>query len=79
LGIQIYQLPEFQEVFYFPNFDSAPQVLSDVTSRQNVKASGQSTEMVEILMTSLGEKKKSPYLIVCIVCIAIQSTIPSFL
>ncbi|CAG8474587.1 7722_t:CDS:10 [Paraglomus occultum] len=63
-ALEIYQLPDFQEVFCFPNFDSLPQVLSDVTSRQNVKASGQSIEVIEILMTSLGENKKSPYLIV---------------
>ncbi|RIB01623.1 CPSF A subunit region-domain-containing protein [Gigaspora rosea] len=62
-SLEIHKLPEFKEVFHFPHFDLSPAVLSDVITRQNVKASGQTVEIQEILLINIGRQTKDPYLI----------------
>ncbi|CAG8539305.1 7635_t:CDS:10, partial [Racocetra fulgida] len=57
------ELPEFEEVFHFPHFDLSPAVLNDVITRQNMKASGQTVEIQEILLINIGRRTKDPYLI----------------
>ncbi|CAG8629175.1 177_t:CDS:10 [Dentiscutata erythropus] len=52
-----------EEVFHFPHFDLSPAVLTDVITRQNVKASGQTVEIQEILLINIGRQAKDPYLI----------------
>ncbi|KAG9306400.1 hypothetical protein G9A89_018283 [Geosiphon pyriformis] len=62
-SLEIYRLPEFEEVFYCPHFDLFPAVLSDMIIPQKNKSPGLSTEINEITMANLGGKKKAPYLI----------------
>ncbi|CAG8584006.1 12053_t:CDS:10 [Acaulospora morrowiae] len=62
-SLEIYKLPEFEEVFNFPHFDLSPAVLADFNTRQNVKSSGQTVEIQEILLINIGHRSKYPYLI----------------
>ncbi|CAG8596773.1 4454_t:CDS:10 [Cetraspora pellucida] len=57
------ELPEFEEVFHFPHFDLSPTVLNDVITRQNMKTSGQTVDIQEILLINIGRRTKEPYLI----------------
>ncbi|CAG8433080.1 10709_t:CDS:10 [Diversispora eburnea] len=57
------ELPEFEEVFHFPHFYLSPAVLADFKTRQNVKSSGQTVEIQEILLINIGQPNKYPYLI----------------
>ncbi|KAF9924351.1 Cleavage and polyadenylation specificity factor subunit 1 [Linnemannia zychae] len=64
-ALEIYQLPDFKEVFYFPHFDLLPDVLPDAPSHQDIKPSGRAREISEMAMVNIGtQQKKDPYLVV---------------
>ncbi|KAG0316254.1 Cleavage and polyadenylation specificity factor subunit 1, partial [Dissophora globulifera] len=58
-ALEIYHLPEFKEVFFFPHFDLLPDVLLDAPSHQDIKAAGNAREISEITMVNLGSQDKS--------------------
>ncbi|CAG8616381.1 1335_t:CDS:10, partial [Acaulospora colombiana] len=49
-SLEIYKLPEFEEVFNFPHFDLSPTVLADFNTRQNVKSSGQTQVSMHVCL-----------------------------
>ncbi|KAG0089651.1 Cleavage and polyadenylation specificity factor subunit 1 [Podila epicladia] len=63
-ALEIYHLPDFKEVFFFPHFDLLPDVLPDAPSRQDTKPAGHAHEITEMIMVNMGTKlRKEPYLI----------------
>ncbi|CAH1761431.1 3424_t:CDS:10 [Entrophospora sp. SA101] len=62
-SLEIYKLPELQEVFHFPHFDMTPTVLVGFFTRQNIKTPGKTADIQEILLKNLGLHKKDTYLI----------------
>nr|CAG8506381.1 12436_t:CDS:10 [Entrophospora candida] len=62
-SLEIYKLPELQEVFHFPHFDMTPTVLAGFFTRQNIKTPGKTADIQEILLKNLGLHKKDTYLI----------------
>ncbi|KAF9898896.1 Cleavage and polyadenylation specificity factor subunit 1, partial [Lobosporangium transversale] len=64
-AFEIYQLPDFKEVFFFPHFDLLPEVLSDAPAHQDTKPAGHAREISELIMVNMGEKDvKKVYLVV---------------
>ncbi|GJJ73458.1 cleavage and polyadenylation specificity factor subunit 1 [Entomortierella parvispora] len=64
-ALEIYQLPDFKEVFFFPHFDLLPDVLPDAPAHQDVKPAGRAREVTEMALVNMGsEYKKEPYLVV---------------
>ncbi|KAF9903816.1 Cleavage and polyadenylation specificity factor subunit 1 [Linnemannia zychae] len=64
-ALEIYQLPDFKEVFFFPHFDLLPDVLPDAPAHQDTKPAGQAREISEMVMVNMGTQiKKQPYLVV---------------
>ncbi|KAF9961999.1 Cleavage and polyadenylation specificity factor subunit 1 [Mortierella alpina] len=64
-ALEIYHLPDFKEVFYFPHFDLLPDVLPDAPAHQDTKPAGHAREISEMIMVNMGtESKRNPYLIV---------------
>ncbi|PKC68294.1 hypothetical protein RhiirA1_457369 [Rhizophagus irregularis] len=61
-SLEIFKLPDFDEVFLFPHFDLSPAVLFDFASRQNLNST-QKSEIKEILLINFGKRSKEPYLI----------------
>ncbi|CAG8638902.1 15184_t:CDS:10, partial [Funneliformis caledonium] len=62
-SLEIFKLPNFEEVFLFPHFDLSPAVLVDFASRQNLNSTSQKSEIKEILLINLGKRSKEPYLV----------------
>ncbi|KAF9194083.1 Cleavage and polyadenylation specificity factor subunit 1 [Haplosporangium sp. Z 11] len=63
-ALEIYHLPDFKEVFFFPHFDLLPDVLPDTLSRQDTKSAGHAREISEMVMVNIGAQyKKEPYLV----------------
>ncbi|KAG0331722.1 Cleavage and polyadenylation specificity factor subunit 1 [Podila humilis] len=63
-ALEIYHLPDFKEVFYFPHFDLLPEVLPDAPSHQDTKPAGHAHEITEMIMVNMGTKlRREPYLI----------------
>ncbi|KAF9586527.1 Cleavage and polyadenylation specificity factor subunit 1 [Lunasporangiospora selenospora] len=64
-ALEIYHLPDFKEVFFFPHFDLLPDVLPDAPSHQDTKPAGHAREITEMVMVNIGSRKvKKPYLVV---------------
>ncbi|KAK3835815.1 MAG: CPSF A subunit region-domain-containing protein [Linnemannia elongata] len=64
-ALEIYQLPDFKEVFFFPHFDLLPDVLPDAPAHQDIKPAGHAREISEMVMVNMGTRqKKEPYLVV---------------
>ncbi|KAG0253424.1 Cleavage and polyadenylation specificity factor subunit 1 [Actinomortierella ambigua] len=64
-ALEIYHLPDFKEVFFFPHFDLLPNVLPDAPSHQDTKPAGYVKEITELALVNFGTSiKKEPYLIV---------------
>ncbi|KAF9970856.1 Cleavage and polyadenylation specificity factor subunit 1 [Actinomortierella ambigua] len=64
-ALEIYHLPDFKEVFFFPHFDLLPNVLPDAPSHQDTKPAGHVKEITELTLVNFGTSiKKEPYLIV---------------
>ncbi|KAG0205891.1 Cleavage and polyadenylation specificity factor subunit 1 [Mortierella sp. GBA30] len=64
-ALEIYHLPDFKEVFYFPHFDLLPDVLPDAPAHQDTKPAGHAREISEMIMVNMGaESKRNPFLIV---------------
>ncbi|KAI1302103.1 Cleavage and polyadenylation specificity factor subunit 1 [Mortierella claussenii] len=64
-ALEIYRLPDFKEVFFFPHFDLLPEVLPDAPAHQDTKPAGHAREVSEMAMVNMGFKDtKSVYLIV---------------
>ncbi|KAK3837510.1 MAG: CPSF A subunit region-domain-containing protein [Linnemannia gamsii] len=64
-ALEIYQLPDFKEVFFFPHFDLLPDVLPDAPAHQDTKPAGHAREISEMVMVNMGTvTKKEPYLVV---------------
>lgn len=65
--LQIYSLPDFKEYFTCPQFDIAPDLITDQPKDSNKKSSNnnnQSNSIIqEILMTNIGRERKDPHLV----------------
>ncbi|KAI8646973.1 CPSF A subunit region-domain-containing protein [Parasitella parasitica] len=63
--LQIYSLPDFKEYFACPQFDIAPDLITDQPKDANKKGnSNQSSSIIqEILMTNIGRERKDPHLV----------------
>ncbi|KAG0368622.1 CPSF A subunit region-domain-containing protein [Gamsiella multidivaricata] len=57
-ALEIYRLPDFKEVFFFPHFDLLPDVLPDAPAHQNTKPAGHAREITEMVMANMGAKEK---------------------
>ncbi|KAF8929108.1 Cleavage and polyadenylation specificity factor subunit 1 [Dissophora ornata] len=63
-ALEIYQLPDFKEVFFFPHFDLLPDVLPDAPAHQDTKPAGHAREISEMAMVNMGtQDRKEPYLV----------------
>ncbi|KAK3813996.1 MAG: CPSF A subunit region-domain-containing protein [Benniella sp.] len=64
-ALEIYQLPDFKEVFFFPHFDLLPEVLPDAPAHQDTKPAGHAREISEMVMVNAGTRdEKMVYLVV---------------
>ncbi|KAG0206865.1 Cleavage and polyadenylation specificity factor subunit 1 [Mortierella sp. NVP41] len=64
-ALEIYQLPDFKEVFFFPHFDLLPDVLLDAPAHQDTKPAGHARGISEMAMVNMGTRhKKEPFLVV---------------
>ncbi|KAF9362920.1 Cleavage and polyadenylation specificity factor subunit 1 [Mortierella sp. NVP85] len=64
-ALEIYQLPDFKEVFFFPHFDLLPEVLPDAPAHQDTKPAGHAREISEMVMVNAGTRdQKMVYLVV---------------
>ncbi|KAG1099784.1 hypothetical protein G6F42_017773 [Rhizopus arrhizus] len=65
--LQIYSLPDFKEYFTCPQFDIAPDLITDQPKDSNKKSSNNSNQsnsiIQEILMTNIGRERKDPHLV----------------
>ncbi|KAL7332399.1 mRNA cleavage and polyadenylation factor subunit [Mucor circinelloides] len=65
--LQIYSLPDFKEYFTCPQFDIAPDLITDQPKDSSKKSSNnnnQSSSIIqEILMTNIGRERKDPHLV----------------
>ncbi|OAD04850.1 hypothetical protein MUCCIDRAFT_139582 [Mucor lusitanicus CBS 277.49] len=66
--LQIYSLPDFKEYFTCPQFDIAPDLITDQprdNNSNNKKNSTNSSSSIiqEILMTNIGRERKDPHLV----------------
>lgn len=65
--LQIYSLPDFKEYFTCPQFDIAPDLITDQpkdgSKKGNSNSSSSSTIIQEILMTNIGRERKDPHLV----------------
>ncbi|CEP07342.1 hypothetical protein [Parasitella parasitica] len=63
--LQIYGLPDFKEYFACPQFDIAPDLITDQPKDASKKSSSnQSSSIIqEILMTNIGRERKDPHLV----------------
>lgn len=65
--LQIYSLPDFKEYFTCPQFDIAPDLITDQPKDSSKKSSNnnnQSNSIIqEILMTNIGRERKDPHLV----------------
>ncbi|KAF9983556.1 Cleavage and polyadenylation specificity factor subunit 1, partial [Modicella reniformis] len=63
-ALEIYQLPDFKEVFFFPHFDLLPEVLPDAPAHQDTKPAGHAREISEMAMVNVGtQDQKMVYLV----------------
>ncbi|KAI8362546.1 CPSF A subunit region-domain-containing protein [Mortierella sp. GBAus27b] len=64
-ALEIYQLPDLKEVFFFPHFDLLPEVLPDAPAHQDTKPAGHAREISEMVMVNVGaQDQKMVYLVV---------------
>ncbi|KAG0002046.1 Cleavage and polyadenylation specificity factor subunit 1 [Entomortierella chlamydospora] len=64
-ALEIYHLPDFKEVFFFPHFDLLPEVLPDAPVHQDTKPAGHAREISEMIVVNMGaEDLKNTYLVV---------------
>ncbi|KAL9551200.1 hypothetical protein MBANPS3_004376 [Mucor bainieri] len=69
--LHIYSLPDFKEYFTCPQFDIAPDLITDQpkdtskksNSSNNNSSSSSSSIIQEILMTNIGRERKDPHLV----------------
>ncbi|KAF9111435.1 Cleavage and polyadenylation specificity factor subunit 1 [Mortierella sp. AM989] len=64
-ALEIYRLPDFREVFFFPHFDLLPEVLPDTPVHQDTKPAGHAREISEMTVVNIGaQDMKNTYLVV---------------
>ncbi|KAF9351531.1 Cleavage and polyadenylation specificity factor subunit 1 [Mortierella sp. AD094] len=64
-ALEIYRLPDFKEVFFFPHFDLLPEVLPDAPVHQDTKPAGHAREISEMIVVNMGAQDlKNTYLVV---------------
>ncbi|KAI8378871.1 CPSF A subunit region-domain-containing protein [Choanephora cucurbitarum] len=66
--LQIHSLPDFKEHFVCPQFDNAPDLITDSREHVHKEASKKgsaptSTIIKEVLMTHIGKERKDPHLV----------------
>ncbi|KAI7867053.1 CPSF A subunit region-domain-containing protein [Mucor mucedo] len=61
--LKIYSLPDFKEYFVCPQFDIAPDLITDHDREAQPKEKKISTIMKEIVMTNIGKERKDPHLV----------------
>ncbi|KAK9727894.1 mRNA cleavage and polyadenylation factor subunit [Basidiobolus ranarum] len=59
--LEIYSLPDLEEVFYFPRFDLAPGLLSDSPQQRSTLGTSQNIPIDQIVVVKLGKKRPSTY------------------
>ncbi|KAF8979797.1 Cleavage and polyadenylation specificity factor subunit 1, partial [Entomortierella lignicola] len=63
-ALEIYHLPDFKQVFYFPHFDLLPEVLPDTPIYPDTKPAGHSKEISEMVVVNMGAQDlKNTYLV----------------
>ncbi|KAI9364067.1 CPSF A subunit region-domain-containing protein [Pilaira anomala] len=61
--LQIYSLPDFKQYFVCPQFDIAPDLITDHGDIKEKKTHQPSTIIQEIVMTNIGKERKDPHLV----------------
>lgn len=61
--LQIYSLPDFKQYFVCPQFDIAPDLITDHGDMKEKKPHQPSTIIQEIVMTNIGKERKDPHLV----------------
>lgn len=61
--LKIYSLPDFKEYFVCPQFDIAPDLITDNREPQQKDKKNNSSIIREIVMTNIGKERKDPHLV----------------